>query len=211
MNEHMILIISSIYTINQYESMRVFDGCTKFKSETKAFSDRGHEVVSLGIEGDVTICCDIRKYYPSVDDKYDFMTFHPPCTEFSKSNWRKGKYITRNPDMSIVNACLRIVETCKPRYWMIENPQGALRYFIGMPQVTINYGDYGHYCKKPTDLWGVFPWFWSNTPDTYIRGYHNHTAFRNCKKTQEERAMVPYGLSLAICKAIENDLKMQSR
>jgi len=182
----------------------IFDGCTKLKSETRAFSDRGHEVVSLGIEGDVTICCDIRQYFPSIDDHYDFMIFHPPCNDFTRIGWRKGKCKDRKPDMSIVAACFRIVETCKPLYWMIENPTGCLRYFIGVPQVKINYGDYGHYCKKPTDLWGVFPWFWSRTPEVYQKGKYNHTAFRYGPKDPDQRALVPYGLSLALCLALED-------
>lgn len=180
--------------------MRIFDGCTSLCSETKAFLDRGHEVVSLGIEGDVTIQCDIREYFPSRDDHYDFMWFSPPCTEFSIADWRKGKCKDRMPDMSIINACFRIIQTCQPRYWLIENPVGCLRHYIGMPQVTIHYGDYGHYCKKPTDLWGVFPWFWSRTPERYAKGKHN---FINGTHDQKKRSEVPYSLSLALCLAME--------
>lgn len=185
--------------------MRVLDLCTEFGSETAAFRDRGHEVVMLGIEGNVDIKCDVRQYFPSIDDKYDFIIAHPPCTEFSKANWRLGKYKDRHPDMSIFDACFRIIKTLKPKYYMIENPQGAARYFIGNPQVTINYGDYGHYCKKPTDLWGEFPWFFSQTKDVYVRGYHNNNAYNKigCSK---KRSLLPYGLSLAICKAIEATL-----
>jgi hypothetical protein len=191
--------------------MRVLDLCTQFASETKAFKDRGHEIVTLGIEGDVNIKCDVRQYFPSIDDKYDFIIAHPPCTEFSKANWRLGKYKDRKPDTSIFDACFRIINTLKPIYWMIENPQGAARHFIGKPTITIKYGDYGHYCMKQTDLWGEFPWFFSQTPDTYERGHHSHTAFRynsNGIKTAAQRSLLPYGLSLAICLAIEGDLKL---
>lgn len=195
--------------------MRVLDLCTEFGSETAAFRDRGHEVVMLGIEGGVDIKCDVRQYYPSIDDKYDFIICHPPCTEFSKANYRLGKYKDRKPDLSIVWACQRIINTLKPKYHIMENPEGALRYFIGKPQITIKYGDYGHYCQKKTDLWGEFPWFFSQTPDVYVRGFHNNTAFSGRKefnaysnrpRNQKERSLVPYGLSLAICKAIEATL-----
>ena len=57
--------------------MRVLDLCTEFGSEVQAFKDRGHEVVMLGLDGDVDIRCDVRKYYPHVDDKYDFIICHP--------------------------------------------------------------------------------------------------------------------------------------
>ena len=178
--------------------MRVLDLCTEFGSETAAFRDRGHEVVMLGIEGNVDIKCDVRQYFPSVDDKYDFITFHPPCTEFSIAKGIACK--DRNPDMSIVYAGLRIIETLKPTYWMMENPRGCLRYFIGKPQITIKYGDYGYPCIKPTDLWGEFPWFYSNTPI--------NPNLQNMKYAikKSARSLIPYGLSLAICKAIEQTL-----
>ena len=185
--------------------MRVLDLCTEFGSETAAFRDRGHEVVMLGIEGNVDIICDVRQYYPLINDKYDVIFFHPPCDQYSIANWRLGACKDRHPDMSIIWAGMRIIETLKPNHWIMENPRGCLRHFIGKPQVTIKYGDFGHYCQKPTDLWGVFPWFFSQTPDTYIRGYHNNTAFDQIRD-KAKRSLLPYGLSLAICKAIEREL-----
>lgn len=182
--------------------MKVLDMCTEYGSETAAFRDRGHEIVTLGIEGDVDIKCDVRNYYPSVDDHYDFVICHPPCTEFSIADWRKGACAKRNPDMSIVWACMRIIETLKPQFWMLENPRGCLRQKIGMPQVTIKYGDYGFPSSKPTDLWGVFPWFYSQTP--VIQQKNIKYAFANDRK--KNRSMIPYGLSLAICISIESCL-----
>jgi len=59
-------------------------------------------------------------------------------------------------DMSIVKSCFRIVNTCKPKYWIIENPAFGLRQVIGKPKIKINYSDFGYSAKKPTDLWGVY-------------------------------------------------------
>ena len=181
--------------------LKVFSGCTEYGSEVQAFKDRGHDVTTLGMCGDVDIIMDIRDFH--TDEHYDFMTFHPPCTEFSKANWRLGKCKDRKPDMSIVEACFRIVQEAKPKYWMIENPQGCLRHFIGRPQYCIRYGDYGHYCQKPTDIWGVLPWFGSYCKNTVVKGKHNVTALTLGPRKASERALVPYGLSLAICKSIE--------
>ena len=138
------------------KKLKVFDGCTEFGSETQAFRDRQHEVTTLGLEGDVSIKMDIRDFHTT--EHYDFMFFCPPCTEFSIANNRYlGGCKDRTPDLSIVNACFRIVEEAKPTFWIIENPRGCLRYFIGRPTITVNYSDYGYVSKKPTDLWGVFP------------------------------------------------------
>lgn len=181
--------------------LTVFSGCTEYGSEVQAFVDRGHHVETCGLNGNVTYCQDIRTFHP--DKKYDFMTFHPDCTEFSKANWRLGKCKDREPDMSIVKACFRIVQEAKPRYWMIENPQGCLRYFIGRPQYTIKYGDYGHYCQKPTDLWGVLPFFMATKINSVPKGRHNRTAYSDGTRRADQRAIVPYGLSVALCIAME--------
>lgn len=180
--------------------MRVLDLCTEFGSETAAFRDRGHEVETLGICGDVTYLQDVRTFLPT--KKYDFISAHPPCTEFSIANSRARKCKDRKPDLSIVEACFRIVHDAKPGFWMIENPRGCLRHFIGRPQYSIRYGDFGHYCQKPTDLWGVLPYFQSMTPNTVPAG-----AFSNGTRRADQRALLPYALSLAICKAIERELE----
>ena len=182
--------------------LKVFSGCTEFGSEVQAFKDRGHDVTTLGICGNVDIVQDIRVFH--TNQQYDFMSFHPPCTEFSKANWILGKCNDRTPDMSIVNACFRIAREVNPTYWMIENPQGCLRHFIGRPQYCIKYGDYGHYCQKPTDIWGVLPWFTSYQKNTVPKGKHNNTAFSQGPRNVAQRAIVPYKLSLTICKAIED-------
>jgi len=187
------------------KKLNIFSGCTEFGSEVQAFIDRGHNVITCGLTGDVNIKADIRDihFYHS-KGYYDFMTFHPPCTEFSKANWRAGKCKNRNPDMSIVEACFRIVKEAKPKYWMIENPQGCLRHFIGRPQYTIKYGDFGHYCQKPTDLWGVLPFFQSMKVNTVVKGVHNKTAYSNGTWDPSERALLPYNLSKILCMAIED-------
>lgn len=190
------------------KKLKVFSGCTEYGSEVQAFKDRGHNVTTVGLSGDVSIQSDIRQFldFHYDNEHYDFMTFHPPCTEFSKANWRAGKCKDRKPDMSIVEACFRIVEVAKPTYWMIENPQGCLRHFIGRPQYCIKYGDYGHYCQKATDLWGVLPWFGSYRENVVVHGEHNNTAHSKGPSDPAKRAMIPYGLSMVLCRAIEDAL-----
>ena len=185
------------------KKLKIFDGCTEFGSETQAFKDRGHDVTMLGLEGDVDIKRDIRDFHTT--EHYDFMWFSPPCTEFSFANWKKGKCKERNADLSIVEACFRIIEEAKPTYWVIENPYACLRHLIGKPTITIKYSDYGFETIKPTDLWGVFPWFYSKTKrKNKIKRWND--AFPHTKKGKKNASLVPYGLSLAICKAIENSV-----
>ena len=178
------------------KKLNIFSGCTEYGSEVRAFKDRGHNVTTLGMEGNVDIQMDIRDF--STTDHYDFMTFHPPCIEFSKANWRLGKCKDRTPDMSIVEACFRIVQEANPTFWMIENPRGCLRHFIGRPQYCIRYGDYGHYCQKPTDLWGVLPWFGSYRPNTVKKYTGNLSAHSFGPPGADKRALLPYEFSLVL-------------
>jgi len=174
--------------------MKVLDLCAGTGSATKAFVDRGHDVDTLDIIGGHTFNMDVRKFRPW--KKYDFIWASPVCRGFSLALRIPCRY--RHPDLSIVHACLRICKTAP--YWILENPSpGCLEYFIGRPQMRIRQSDYGCDVVKPTGLWGYFPWFWSETrrikttPWQLARPNHNDPA----------RAMIPYGLSLAICKALE--------
>lgn len=52
--------------------------------------------------------------------------------------------------MSLLEAALRIIEIVKPKYWVIENVVGSIRYFeeyLGEPRQIIG----------PYVLWGNFP------------------------------------------------------
>jgi len=180
--------------------MKAFSGCTETGSELIYFKECGHDVTTLGLKG-TDIVCDIRDFHTT--DHYNFMIFHPPCTEFSKANYRLGKFKDRRPDMTIVNACLRIIEESRPDYWILENPVGMLRHIIGMPTLTINYGEFGHYCKKPTDLW-------SNMLDMELlkstNWIKNSSDFDRGPSSSKKRSMLPYDLSKAFCLEVEKRL-----
>ncbi len=187
--------------------MKVLDLCAGTGSATQAFRDRGHEVTTLDIDGGgcVDIRCDIREWYPQ-NRHFDFIWASPPCTEFSIA---KGiPYADRKPDLSIVQACVRIIEEIKPTFWIMENPRGALRHFIGKPVITVFYKDYGYVCSKPTDLWGEFPWFYPrNKPNDNPISFDIAFPHHNRGTRARLRAQVPYKLSEAICLALEAEFK----
>lgn len=180
------------------KQLNVLSCCTELGSEVQAFRDRGHNVTTLGLQGEVDIKMDIRDFH--TEEQYDFISMHPPCTQFSFANYRLGKCKDREYDMSVVNACLRVAAECNPTYWIMENPRGCLRTLIGKPAATIRYSDYGFKSMKPTDLWGEFPMFG-------FRMVPNYAPWRqSMPRSPKRRSIVPYGLSLAICMAIENDI-----
>ncbi len=81
----------------------------------------------------------------------------PPCTCFARS----GAWVRRSDDdmraaLSVVDACLRLVATCRPAWWALENPVGTLRRWLGPPVCYFQPCDYGDPWTKRTCLWGRF-------------------------------------------------------
>lgn len=58
--------------------------------------------------------------------------------------------------MEIVKRCLEIIWEVKPTFWVMENPKGLLRKFMGKPAFTFDASEYGEDYNKHTDLWGYF-------------------------------------------------------
>ena len=93
----------------------------------------------------------------NVKQKIDLIWASPPCREFSsgysspKSIWcREHGIESYQPNMELLEAALRIIEIVKPKYWVIENVVGSIRYFeeyLGEPRQIIG----------PYVLWGNFP------------------------------------------------------
>ncbi len=83
----------------------------------------------------------------------------PPCTTFAGSGarwWRvKGIDDLRN-GLALVDACCRIILMHRPRWWVIENPVGRLRNWLGEPVMRFDPADYGDPWTKRTCLWGQF-------------------------------------------------------
>ena len=88
----------------------------------------------------------------------------PPCTHFTSSGARYWK--AKDADgrtaqlLKVVDACLDIIEYCKPVWWVLENPVGRLPklrpFRLGQWQFAFNPCDYGDPYTKKTCLWGVF-------------------------------------------------------
>lgn len=78
----------------------------------------------------------------------------PPCTEFSIA--KNGQTRDFVDGMACVNACMRIVLQCRPRWWALENPTGLLGNWLGTPRDVFEPCDFGDPWTKRTALWGEF-------------------------------------------------------
>lgn len=92
--------------------------------------------------------------------------------------------------MALVKAATRIVAECEPRWWVIENVRGAVKWFA--PLLGKHRASYG-----PFFLWGDFPKF-----HCVVRPFKQ----RMSSTWKAQRAMVPNDLSESLAVACESCL-----
>ncbi len=123
--------------------------CADLGSDSKFYQDDvNYEVVKIGKD------IGVENYTPP-KNVYGVIA-NPVCTEFSTAN---GFHKTNDTEkgMVMVNHCLRIIEECKPNFWIIENPaNGRLKEFLGKPNLVYQPWEYGSPWTKRTALWGEF-------------------------------------------------------
>lgn len=166
--------------------MLMLDICSGVGGAHAAMTDRGWQVVTVDIDARFAPSCvaDIRDWHWG-GPRPDLLWMSPPCVEFARESmpWcRTGV----TPDFGLVLACLRLVEECAPRFWVLENVRGAVPY-LGGPVARAG----------AFHLWGAFPPI--GKPDLFAVP---HKCSRNFQHP-ELRARVPYPVSLAVALAVE--------
>ena len=131
---------------------RILDLCGGTGSWSKPYSDAGYDVINVTLpEYDVRICAPPTNIHG--------ILAAPPCTEFSfaKHFHGEGNY-SHNfiAGLEIVSACMRIILTSNPVFWVLENPKGYLQQWLGEPQLVFDPWEYGDMYQKKTCLWGNF-------------------------------------------------------
>ena len=124
--------------------------CSGTGSDTRFFDlDPKYEVVKVGIE------MGVQNYIPP-NRKVHLVYGNPVCTGFTTIHGFNKKPL-REDGMFLVNHCLRIIESCSPKHWVIENPaKGKLRNFMGKPKAIYQPWHFGSPWTKQTALWGNF-------------------------------------------------------
>lgn len=198
------------------------DICSGLGGFSQAFqNDSEWEVIRIDVEKKFkpTILADVRYLPLKKDLEPDVLLQSPPCNHFSLACLQFPR-IGVKLAMEIVGACFEAVAWLKPKKWLIENPRGRLRKFIGKPKQTIRYSDYDKKIKmmKTTDLWGnlLLPMakherrikltsgmkgidhLHHNFPAPHMKGLKD-----NGRMLQAERAKIPLGVSLAVREGYE--------
>jgi len=191
-------------------------------SSTLAWRSHGHRVIGVdwATSADITgSWCD-EETWSEIDSHgpFDFIWFSPDCAIFSMANMRHGVNIMDGVPISErairevegIKFVLNKIQRLRPNYgWIMENPRALMRtmdFVKNLHRVTVSYCQYGDTRMKPTDLFGHIPADFR--PLLCRNGYSCHEpAPRGAdsgtqKMTKEEAGKVPYGLSLAIYKAV---------
>ena len=91
----------------------------------------------------------------------------PPCSHFAGSGarwWQRKGSEALIEGLSVVDACLRIIATTRPAWWVLENPVGRLSRYLGPWAMTYDPHEYAGWADEPdaeaytkrTCLWGRF-------------------------------------------------------
>lgn len=199
-----------------------------------AFADAdGWDVTTVDQNGEFgpDIQADILELTPDDLPEADVVLASPPCVDFSVAcitdKWdhdeeRRPRHLPEKQQiahsMKLVFHTLWLIRGLQPEWWFMENPKGMLHKWIGEPQGTVHYCQYGADFMKPTNLWGRHPPSMTyrqcaRRSDCHVSNPWEVNTFRDESRTRAvdrsnsaERAEVPYGLSEAILEAVESPM-----
>lgn len=181
----------------------VWDLCSGLGGWTQAFVLDGWEVYRIEVNKDLedvpfTTILDVKDWMDWVDElpHPDLVVASPPCTEFSTANWRVDRE-TLEPDMSIVRACLDIIDYIKPTWWVLENVKGACRFFI--PVIGHHRQAIGNKQCPQFYLWGNFPY-------VSMKPHWKHS--KSEVRDPQKRALIPFDLSYELLRAIKGTIRL---
>lgn len=130
--------------------------------------------------------------------EYDVLLAGPPCREFSLAYSSPRSIAHRNgedfePNMQPLEATLDIIRITKPRYWVIENVVGSIKYFeaVGLTPRQIH---------GPHVLYGNFPMFECGPLPT--KASKDKTSTNPLRANH--KALIPFELSESLRSAIVN-------
>ena len=139
----------------------ILDLCGGTGSWSLPYKEAGYDVRNITLPD-----YDVRTYKPP-KNVYGILSA-PPCDQFSFARTKAKKPRNLVGGMQLVIACLRIIWECQYqlkkdtqkysplKFWVLENPNGMLKWFLGRPAFEFNPYDFGDNYQKKTYLWGWF-------------------------------------------------------
>jgi hypothetical protein len=178
----------------------ILDLCGGTGSWSRPYQDAGYDVRLVSYPDN-----DVRVYEPPAQ-VYGILAA-PPCTHFSiacNRLWDEKDADGRTMnDLAIVSACCRIIVATNPKFWVLENPVGRLKNWLGKPVMSFNPYDYGDPYSKKTLLWGSFNWPYKTNkieePESE-KGHNKGWIYKyggSSKATKTARSITPPGFAKA--------------
>ncbi len=177
---------------------------------SRPYAENGYEVIQIDIKKGKDIR--IINFTDLPDEIYGIL-LAPPCTDFSVSGaqyWKQKDQDGRTfESIALMDAGLRLVALKKPVFWVLENPVGRIKNFLGKPKMWFQPHQFAGWSDNPekerytkkTGLWGEF--------NTNLK-IKNLEPIKVCKqgswiqklggsseKTKELRSMTPSGFAKA--------------
>ena len=139
----------------------------------------------------------------------DVIYASPPCNlYFTKLKQLTGSVVFNESDFELskklVDKTLEIIEYLQPRFYIIENPVGKMRYmypFIFHQEYhTLDYCMYGFPYRKPTDIW-------TNVNIEYKRCNHlKHNRIVKNNYSTVDRGRIPSELALMVMDTVKKEM-----
>lgn len=122
--------------------------CADIGSDSYPYQlDDDYEVIKIGKD------IGVENYHP--DRLIHGVIANPVCTEFSTASGFHKK--NKNPDLSMLDHCKRIILESQPNWWVIENPaNGTMKNYLGKPDYVYQPWEFGSPWTKRMALWGNF-------------------------------------------------------
>jgi hypothetical protein len=135
--------------------MRVLVACEFSGVVRDAFRSNGHDAWSCDVlsgVGDYHLCCDVLTI---LDEGWDLMIAHPPCTDLAVSGAHRFKVkLEADPDCQerALDFVWELMYNTIPRI-AVENPVSIISTRIRKPDQIIQPYQFGHDASKKTCLW----------------------------------------------------------
>jgi len=134
------------------EKMKVLIACEFSGAVRDAFTAKGHDAISCDLLPSETPGNHYQgNVFDIIDDGFDLMIAHPPCTHLSVSGarWFKNKIEQQKEALRFVTDLMN----CKIQKICIENPISIISSKIKKPDQIIQPWQFGHGETKSTCLW----------------------------------------------------------
>src|SRR5262245_37346134 len=172
----------------------ILDLCSGSGAWSEPFVKAGYDVQRI----DLLAGQDVRLFHKPRRRPHGILAA-PPCAMFSRMRMCRSEPTPEQfrSALSVVDACLRLIAVCEPRWWALENPQGYLSRWLGPPALRFDPWEYGDPWTKRTWIWGRFALPMLAPVRPLMPLIHRKAGRRGLAKHDDENAVTPRGFAEA--------------